>query len=108
MQVWIGFLSYIWDNVFGLSRIDLFELILHLFVLFELVLVFVFLVVVFFIFIFDVIGIITIHSFNPIGIVVDDSVSILELEAFGTLLVCHVFDSFDDNIGHGYLVDNVP
>jgi hypothetical protein len=67
----------------------------------------------FFIFIFGVlgiiiIGIIIIDSFNPIGIVVDDSVSILVLKAFETLLVCHVFDSFDDDIGHGFLVDNVP
>jgi hypothetical protein len=39
---------------------------------------------------------------------VDDAVSVLELKAFETLLICHLFDSFDDGIGHWYLVDNVP
>jgi hypothetical protein len=39
---------------------------------------------------------------------VDDTDSVLELWAFETLLICHVFDSFDDDIGHWYLVDNVP
>jgi hypothetical protein len=39
---------------------------------------------------------------------VDGSVSLLELKALEALLVCHVFDSFDDNIGHWYLVNDVP
>jgi hypothetical protein len=96
------------DDVFDLFRVNLFELILNLFVLFELVLGFVFIVVVLFIFIFNVIriiiiGIIIIHSYNPIGIMVDDSVSVLELKALETLLVCHVFDSVDDNIGQWLL-----
>jgi hypothetical protein len=109
MHVWIGFSSCISHDVFDLVSIDVLELFLEFFLLFELFLVFVFFIVVFFIFIliFDVTGIIIIHSCNPISIMVDDAVSVLELKAFETLLICHVFDSFDDDIGHWYLVDNV-
>jgi hypothetical protein len=113
MHVWIGFSSCISNDVFDLFRIDMLELILEFFLLFELIFVFFLFVVVFFIFIFDVIGIVVngiiiIHSCNPISIMIDDAVSVLELKAFETLLVCHVSDSFDDNSGHWYLVDNVP
>jgi hypothetical protein len=40
--------------------------------------------------------------------VVDDSVSVFELKALEALLVSHVFNSFDHDIGHGYLVNDIP
>jgi hypothetical protein len=106
MHVWIAVSSCILDDVFDLFRVNLFELVLG-FVFFA------FILVVFFIFISDairiiIIRIILIRSCNLIGMVVDESVLVLELKAFETLLVCHVFDSFDDDIGHWYLMNYVP
>jgi hypothetical protein len=104
MHIWIDVLSCILDDAVDLFRVNLF-------LLFELVLGFVVFSVVgvLFIIIFIVFNIIMIHSCNPIGIVVDESVSVFEREALEALLVSHVFDSFYDDIGpHWYLVNDIP
>jgi hypothetical protein len=40
--------------------------------------------------------------------VVDDSISVFELKALEALLLSHIFDSFDDDIGHWYHVGDIP
>jgi hypothetical protein len=52
--------------------------------------------------------IIAIHSCNPICILEDDAMSVLELETLKTFGMSHGFDCLDDNVGHRCLVHNVP
>jgi hypothetical protein len=79
-HVWFDILSCVLDDAVDLFRVDLFELILDRFILFKLVLDFVVFVVevlfIIIVYVFNVIIIIIVHSCNPIGIMVDDYVSV--------------------------------
>ena len=101
MYGWIVILSCIFSDIVDLIRVNLFmffEFFLWFVILFFLIL----LIVIFFVAV-----IIVIHSCNPNCIVEDDSVSVLKLEIFKSLLVCHGFNSLDDDIGHWDFVNDV-